>query len=146
MPKKLRVSLKRFHALEVTRIGMGNQKLVYVLVANKRFSYPFAKSAIAYIGTTRKGFERVASSAAGRAEGIFSERPGIQTVTARIVTCAPRKHVASWKKLERALLQAFKHEYGAVPVFNSQGKGMRETDEYEYFSREAVRKCILALG
>jgi hypothetical protein len=69
-PRRLNQSLKRFHAIEVTRIAVGNQKLVYVLVADRSFTYHGTKSAVFYIGTTKKGFERVASSAAQRAEDI----------------------------------------------------------------------------
>jgi hypothetical protein len=141
MPRRLNLSLKRFHAIEVTRIAIGNQRLVYVLVADRTFAYPHGRSAVAYIGTTKKGIERVASSAAQRAEDILS-RFGVKKVTARIVTCSPRRRVKTWKKLERAMLLSFRAEYGKVPVCNSHGKRMRETDEYEYFAREAVRKLI----
>ncbi len=61
MAKHLKVSLKRFHAIEVTRIAIGNQKLVYVLIANRKFHYTNGKSSVAYIGTTKKGIRRVAS-------------------------------------------------------------------------------------
>jgi hypothetical protein len=71
----LKVSLKRFHAIEVTRIAIGNQKLVYALIANKKFRHPYGKSSIAYIGTTKKGIHRVASSVAYRAEDIPDRLP-----------------------------------------------------------------------
>ena len=145
MPRRLKLSLKRVHAIEVTRIAIGNQKLVYVPTADRKFAYPHGKSAVAYIGTTEKGIERVASSAAHRAESILS-RFGVKRVIARIVTCQPRRHVKSWKKLERAMLLAFRAEYGAVPVCNSHGKKIREGDEYSYFSRDAVRKRMQELG
>jgi hypothetical protein len=141
MPRRLSLSLKRFHAIEVTRIAVGNQKLVYVLVADRVLSYPFGKSPIAYIGTTKKGIERVASSAANRAEKILS-RQGVKKVTARIVTCSPRRRVKTWVKLERAMLLTFRAAYGRVPEFNVQGKNVKETDEYDYFARDAVRKLI----
>jgi hypothetical protein len=141
MVRRLKLSLKRIHAIEVTRIAVGNQKLIYVLVADRKFSYPHGKSAVAYIGTTKKGIERVASSAAHRAEDILS-RFGVKKVTSRIVTCAPRQKVKTWLKLERAMLIAFRAEFGRVPAFNSHGKQMRETDEYDYFARNAVRKLI----
>jgi hypothetical protein len=47
--------------------------LVYALTADKKFPHPYGKSSIAYIGTTKKGIERVASSVAYRAEDILSE-------------------------------------------------------------------------
>jgi len=145
MTKHLKLSLKRFHAIEVTRIAIGNRKLVYVLIANKKFRYLNGKSSIAYIGTTKKGIRRVASSVASRAEDILGEY-GVKKITARIVTCSPRRNVETWVKLERAMLLAFRAQYGKVPVYNFQGQKIKETDEYDYFARELVRKLILELG
>src|SRR6266540_4286933 len=145
MARRLKLSLKRVHAIEVTRIAVGNQKLVYVLIADRKFSYPYGKSAVAYIGTTKKGIERVASSAAQRAEDILSHF-GVKKVTARIVTCAPRQKVKTWLKLERAMMLSFRAEFGSVPKFNSHGKQMRETDENDYFAREAIRKLVRDLA
>ena len=39
MTKHLKPRLKRFHAIEVTRIAIGNRKLVYVLIADKKYRY-----------------------------------------------------------------------------------------------------------
>lgn len=146
MVRRLSISLKSEHAIEVTRLAFGNQKLVYILIANKKFAYPHgSKSAVAYIGTTKKGVERVATSAAKQAEVILGEH-GVKKVTARIVTCAPRKKVKSWRKLERAMLLEFRAAYGRVPHCNFQGKNIMETDEFTYFSRDAIRKLIKKLG
>jgi hypothetical protein len=145
MVKHLKVSLKRFHAIEVTRIAIGNQKLVYALIADRKFSYPHGKSSVAYIGTTKRGIERVASSVAYRAEDILGEH-GVQKISARIITCKPRRKVKTWIKLERALLLAFRGAYGKVPIYNLQGHKIRETDEYNYFSRDALRKLVIELG
>jgi hypothetical protein len=146
MSRRLSLSLKAGHALEVTRIAIGNQKLVYVLIANKKFSYPHgSKSAIVYIGTTEKGVARVAESAAVRAQQILG-LSGVKKVTARIVTCGPRQKVKTWVKMERAMLFTFRSEYGRVPKCNSHGKNMKESDEFTYFSRDAVRKVIQNLG
>ena len=145
MPRRLNLSLKTIHAVEVTRVAVGNQKLVYVLLADKKFKYPHGQSAVAYIGTTKRGIARVASSAAYRAEDVLSEH-GIRKVIARIITCGPRRRVKTWVKLERALLLLFRAEYGAVPKLNSQGRKIKEGDEFGYFSREAVRKVIQRLG
>jgi hypothetical protein len=93
MVRRLSLSLKRQHAIEFTRIAIGSPKLVYILIADKKLSYSHGlKSAIAYIGTTKKGVVRVAASAAYWAEDILSEH-GIKKVIARIVTCGPRKKV-----------------------------------------------------
>lgn len=124
---------------------MGSQKLVYVLTANKKFKHPFGKSSIAYIGTTKKGVLRVASSAAFRAEDILS-RYGVNKITARIITCKPRPAVKTWIKLERALLLLFREMYGQVPPINKTGHKIKETDEFRYFSREKLRKVVVELG
>jgi hypothetical protein len=145
MTKHLKPSLKRFHAIEVTRIAIGNRKLVYVLIANKKYRYRLGKSGVAYIGTTKKGIRRVASSVAHHAEDILGKY-GVKKIIARIVTCPPRPGVKSWVKLERAMLLAFRAQYGQVPVYNLQGNKIKETDEYEYFAREPVRKLIIELG
>ncbi len=146
MVRRLNLSLKAQHALEVTRIAVGNQKLVYVLIANKKFRYPHGRrSTIAYIGTTKKGVARVAGSAAERAQEILSLH-GVKKVTARIITCSPRRKVKTWIKLERALLLEFRSAYGGVPKCNSHGKNIMETDEFSYFSRDAMRKLIQKLA
>ena len=84
-------------------------------------------------------------ASAQRAELILSGF-GVKKVVARIVTCAPRQKVKTWIKLERAMLLSFRAEFGSVPVCNSHGKQMKETDEYEYFARDAVRNLVRDLG
>jgi hypothetical protein len=138
--------LKTEHALEVTRIAIGGDKLVYILLADRRFAYPHgSKSLVAYIGTTKSGIARIAGSAAERAEEILN-RHGVKKVTARVISCAPRQKVKTWLKLERALLLQFRSEYGSVPKCNKQGKRLVEGDEFSYFSRDAVRKILQKLG
>jgi hypothetical protein len=146
MSRRLNLRLKAEHALEVTRIAIGSEKLVYVLLANKEFKYEYGrKSHIAYIGTTKKGVARIAESAAKHAQEVLSEH-GVKTVAARVVTCAPRRKVKTWVKLEKALLLQFRAEYGRVPWWNSQGGKLTELDEFRYFSREAVRGLLQKLG
>jgi hypothetical protein len=141
----LKVSLNRKHALEVTRIAVGGHKLVYVLTANKKFPYLNGKSCVAYIGTTKKGIQRVASSAASHAEDILAQY-GVKRITARIITCKARPNVKTWVKLERALLLVFREMYGEVPSFNKQGHKIKETDEFEYFKRDKLRNLLSDIG
>ena len=145
MAKRSRISLKKTHALELTRIATNAQKLVYVLVASKKLEYQNGRSAIAYIGTTKKGVGRIAGSAAARAQEIL-EIFGVKTITARILTCKPRHHVKTWLKLERAMLIVFREQYGTIPKCNTQGKNMKATDEFDYFARSAVFKMVEELG
>jgi hypothetical protein len=104
---------------------IGKNRLVYLLIADKRLKYKDGKSRIAYIGTTEKGVERIAQSVAFRADAILRLR-GVRSFHARIVTCGPRQCVETWKKLERALILRFRERFGAVPKCNSHGKKSRE--------------------
>jgi len=141
MLRRLSLSLRRGAALTATRVSIGKQKLVYVLIADKRLRYKKGKSRIAYIGTTKRGVGRVAGSVATKAEQIL-ELHGVTSFHARIVTCQPRRSVSTWLKLERALLLSFKHRFGEVPRCNSHGKGMRERGEYRYFHKIGVANII----
>jgi hypothetical protein len=141
MPNRLRVSLKRDEAIRATRVTIGKNKLVYVLIADKRLKYKTGKSHIAYIGTTKKGVVRIAQSIAFRAEDILSLH-GVRSFHARIVTCNPRQHVNTWKKLERSLLLCFRELFGEVPECNSKGKRMKVTDEFYYFAKKAILNVI----
>lgn len=143
--RRLRLSLKRDEALRATRVSVGKNKLVYVLLADKKLRYPKGKTRVAYIGTTKKGMSRIAQSVSTRAEDILSIR-GVRQFHARIITCPPRQRVKTWHKLERALLMQFRIIYGDVPYCNSHGTRMKETDEFEYFRRSAVVDVIEELA
>lgn len=117
----------------VTRIALHHLKLVYVVVADKLLSYPLGRSRVVYIGTTKNGVSRVAQSAAYRTDTVLRLR-GVTTFSVRVVTCRARRRVKTWRKLERALLLTFREVYGAVPICNTQGKGMRWGDECDYFA------------
>src|ERR1700722_1038813 len=87
--RKLNVGPKS-EILRITRINLTSERLVYVLVANKQFSYTHGKSLIVYIATTRKGIKRIAESAAHHADDILG-RHGITEVSARVIACKGRK-------------------------------------------------------
>lgn len=139
------VSLKREPALKASRVVLGNLKLVYVLVTDKRLKYPTGKSRVAYIGTTKNGVARIAQSVATRSDSIL-KLVGVKTFRARVVTCRPRQKVKIWHKLERALLIAFRDAYGAVPVCNSKGKKMKETNEFALFARARINEVLADLA
>lgn len=140
--RRLSIRLNREPAMEATRVSIAKQRsLVYVPVADKRLRYRKGLSRIAYIGTTKRGSTRVASSIAGRAPQILTLR-GVRKFHARIVTCQPRQNVATWPLLERALLIAFKARFGEVPKCNVHGKRMRERDEFKAFSRRRIASII----
>ena len=142
---KLRVKKHKGVALEVHRLAIRTDKLVYALLTNKKLKYRYGRSRVAYIGTTKKGARRIMQSAAKKA-GELLEFHGIRTLEAHIVTCQRRQGVETWKKLERALILEFRSQFGDVPIGNSQGKGIRERDEFEYFQRSRIRSIVAALG
>jgi len=141
MTGRLHVSLKRREALTVTRVAAGKDKLVYVIVADKKIDYPNGRTKVVYIGTTRNGVARVAQSAANWTDAVLSLH-GVESFTVRIITCRPRQRVKTWIKLERALLLAFREHYGEVPKCNTQGKGISETDEFEYFTKSRLGRIL----
>lgn len=143
--RRLSVSLKRHEAIHATRVSVGNNKLVYVLVADKKLKYPNGKSRIAYIGTTKNGVARIAESVAARSHDILQLR-GVNEFGARVVTCKPRQNVKTWHKLERAMLLRFKAMYGDVPHCNTQGAKMKVTDEFRYFSEKGIDTVIEELA
>lgn len=139
--RRISVSIKRDPALEATRVSIGKQKLVYVLVADKRLYYPKKKSRIAYIGTTKRGLRRVAGSVASRADEILA-LPGVRSFVARLVTCQPRQRVQTWRVLERALLLKFREIYGAPPRCNHHGKRLKVRDEFAYLRPSRVAAVL----
>ncbi len=143
--KRLTVSLKRDVAVSASRVSIGKNKLVYVLVCDKKVKYLEGKSRVAYIGTTERGLARIALSVAHRADDILAIR-GVRDFDARIVTCTPRQGVKSWHKLERALLLTFREIYGEVPYCNSHGKRIKELDEFRYFRRKRLRDILEELA
>jgi len=132
-------------AMILDKISVRNQRLVYVAVANKAVSYPEGKSPILYIGTTKKGVGRIASSAAHRASQIFEIR-GVGEVKFYVLTCKGRqKVVKAWHKLERALILRFRELYGSPPRCNKQGVGMRWRDERDYFRAAGLARTLRKL-
>lgn len=124
------------------RGALGADRLVYILAANKPVKYPRGRSRIVYIGTTKRGVRRVASSVASRAEGLLG-RPGLRTVDAHLLTYSGRPGAQKlWAKLERAMLFIFKYEYGDIPILNRVGRNIWPGKEFKYFSRRALHKRI----
>jgi len=148
--KKVRrrgVSLKKGVAMTVHRSLVTNEeKLVYVHLASKKQSYEHGtKSRIVYIGTTKTGKDRVASSIAERAPRILKLH-GVKTFDVRIITCKGLQKVRSWKQLETALLIAFRSMYGTIPRCNKQGKNIDQDNEcWKYFAKAKIDRVIKEL-
>jgi predicted GIY-YIG superfamily endonuclease len=139
--RRINVSLRRQYAMHVTRVALKDEKLVYVIVANKKLRYPGGRSRIAYIGTTKNGKSRVAQSAAYRTDQILRLH-GVDEFDVRIVACRRRQNVKTWLKLERAMLIAFREQFGTPPICNSHGKRMLARDEFNYFTRSRINTII----
>jgi len=140
--RRLNIKSHRYEALYVSRVADHADHLVYVFCCDKRLLYPNGKkSRIAYIGTTASGVWRLTSSAAERASQILGRR-GVESFYAYVLTCTPRQRIKTWHKLERALLLEFRELFGRVPICNTHGRKMKETDEFEYFARPRVIDII----
>ena len=129
-------------AVTVTRIAVGKENLVYVIAGNKRTPYGKFKSRIVYIGTTKRGINRVLGSVAGKARQALASH-GTNRIEVHVYSVKPRQNVKMWRKLERGLILAFKDLYGDhIPKFNSQGKGFKWTNEDAYFAKAGLKNII----
>jgi hypothetical protein len=117
--------------------------MVYFLVSNKGIKYPSGKrSRIIYIGTTKRGSERPATSAAEKAIKAFMGLRGVKNVDLHIFTCQGRKHVKTWLALESAFLAIFWERYFSLPHFNrKKGKDV-DTDQVTLFRSARLRSVI----
>jgi len=142
----LRIKYRDQPAVVVHRAAFKDKKLVYVGRANKPYRYPLGRSHIVYIGTTKRGARRVASSAARKGEDLlFGHR--IKRVEFSVVTCGKLQAVATWRKLERALLIRFREIYGTIPRGNVRGEKMKWEDEKDlYFSIKRLDSLLKELG
>jgi hypothetical protein len=145
MAARLHVSLKTNPAMTMRRVALQHEKLVYVICADRKLRYESGYSMIAYIGTTKNGVSRVAASAAYRASDVLWAR-GVQSFDVRIVTCRPRQGFKSWRKLERAMILAFRQKFGEPPLCNIQGRQMRLGDEFDRFSFARLSRIIDTLS
>lgn len=137
----MNVSVTRDPVVVVERRSINARKLVYVIVADRRITYEKGRSRIAYVGTTQHGLNRIASSVAAHAPDVLSIR-GVQRLEVHVLTCRGRGHVKTWVKLERAMLLAFKEQFGEIPVCNSHGHKFVETDEFRYFAKARIKRII----
>jgi len=145
MPKRLKIKLQRNPAVVINRTAFRDDKIVYVARTNKKNQYPLGKSRIAYIGTTKKGARRIASSAAVRGEDLLYEY-GIKHLEFNVVTCGKVQSVETWRKLERALMIRFRELYGQIPRANKAGERIRWKDELRYFRIEKLDRILNELG
>ena len=128
--------------LTINRVAFGQgDRFVYVICAKKKFRYPWGKSRIGYIGTTKRGARRVASSAVWKGEHLLSGY-GVKHLDVRIIRCHRKQAVETWRKLERALLLKFRELYGKIPVANKAGGRMKWKDERKYFKSSRLEHIL----
>ncbi|HXZ13303.1 MAG TPA: hypothetical protein VEG64_13020 [Candidatus Sulfotelmatobacter sp.] len=118
--------------------------MVYILLSNRSHKYRSGKrSRIIYIGTTRKGGRRPATSAVEKASDAFNELHGVKEIEVQIASCRGRKRMETWKYLESALLAMFRELHFELPKYNKKKGSFRDTDEIKLFRRAALKKLIL---
>src|SRR6266446_1199702 len=128
-------------AITITRTAYAASELVYIAYANKPLRYLHGDSRIAYIGTTKNGVWRVASSAAWKAYDVFS-RKGVHTLEFYIIATPRRGRHATYRKLERALLLRFRERYGSIPAANKQGHRLRWRIDDDVFTSSSINKIL----
>lgn len=141
MKRKLRLKNGKSAAFTITREAFRATELVYVATANNKIRYDHGESHIAYIGTTKKGAARIASSAVWKGGGVLTSR-GIRDLEFYVVTCPSSNKHSMARKLERALLIRFREKFGRVPLANNQGRKLRWRDEFDFFTKQALDATI----
>jgi hypothetical protein len=112
-----------------------------LIVQARAHQYRLGRSRVVYIGTTKRGINRMAASVATKAPAVLGSH-GVNGFDVHVLTCTPRQHVKGWRILERALLLTFRDKYGSVPRFNTHGKSMVATNEFAYFVRNRLERLL----
>jgi hypothetical protein len=141
MPRRLRIRTAGKPAVVIHRSAVRRDCVVYIAVGNKASKYPYGRSKIVYIGTTKAGASRIAQSAAGKARELLALH-GVTHLEFHVVSCRPRQKVRTWRKMERGLILCFREIYGQIPKSNRQGKGMKWRDERKFFTEAQLRSII----
>jgi hypothetical protein len=137
--------LKAKLALLLHRVDYGKDRVVYLLTTNKPYRYTYARSRIAYIGTSKNGASRVAQSAVYKGKP-FLEVYGINTLSAYVITVPGKQNVKNWKRLESALLLAFRREYGEKPRANKQQPRGKPESIFKDFKERSLVEILRSVG
>jgi hypothetical protein len=106
--RSLKISCSKKSLLTVRRSSRWDKKMVYILLANRSYRYNSGRrSRIIYIGTTKKGARRPATSAVEKASEAFADLHGVKEIEVHIATCRGRKRMRTWEHLESGLLASF---------------------------------------
>src|SRR5436309_3760037 len=119
--RSLNVGCTKHSVLTVQRSRRWKRRMVYLLIANKPYRYRSGRrSRIIYIGTTRKGAHRPATSAVDKANEAFGELRGVKEINVHIASCRGRKALRTWEHLESALLASFRELHWELPKYNKR--------------------------
>lgn len=136
--KRLKIKSSKTSLLTITRSSQWNDKMVYILAANKYSKYRNGRSRTIYIGTTKAGAGRPAASAVNKASQAFGKLHGVTTIEVHLATCRPRKAMKTWKYLESSLLETFWNRYFELPRYNK----VKLTPKDGLFRYTALKKFI----
>ncbi len=139
MIKKIKANFIKEPAITVNRVAVQSDTVVYIFVASKQQQYKLGKSRIIYVGTSKRGISRMASSMAEKADAALHLH-GVTHFDVKIATCTKRQNRETWKILEHDLILRFRQKYGEVPQLNVVGKGF--SDEFEHFTYEYMGNLI----
>jgi hypothetical protein len=141
MPRRPRPKVHGKPAITITRTAYAASELVYIAYANRPYRYQHGDSRVVYIGTTKNGVWRVASSAVWKAKDVF-EHWGFHTLEFYIIAAKRQGKQPTYRKLERALLLRFRERYGTPPVANKQGAKMRWRKDDNAFTFASLNKIL----
>src|SRR5712692_333313 len=145
MAKKLKITFRPEPVMSISRRAFREKKHVYLACANKKRKYKWGKSRIVYIGSTKVGAARIASSAVWKGADLLFDY-GVKLLELHVVACGKIQSVETWKKLENALLIKFRERFGEVAKANEMGKLMHWKDEKRYFSGKRLEAVIDAFS
>lgn len=144
--KNLRVRISKQSVLTIDRSRMWKSRLVYLLVANKKFKYPSGrKTHVLYIGTTKKGAKRPAASAVEKAMAMFGDVRGLKQIGIYLLNSESRRNVKTWEKLESALLAVFRQRYFALPNENKKRGEYGNEEDIRYFNPDHLTDILREL-
>lgn len=131
--------------MSIHRSALRSVRMVYLICAERPFRYREGSSRILYIGKTKVGVLRLASSLSHKARKALRER-GQRTLEVHTLTCPARQGVSGWSKLERDLLISFKILFGTVPRYNKSGKNFRRKHMSGFFNRGRLERVLESYG
>jgi hypothetical protein len=140
----LRIRCSKKPLLTVHRSTRWKRRMVYILAANKSYTYNSGRrSRIIYIGTTGKGARRPATSAVDKASEAFSGLRGVREIGVYVATCRGRQAMKTWEHFESALLATFRELHFELPKYNKRKGSVNHPEDIHLFRDKALQKVIL---